>query len=147
MATTKSKTTAEIAEEYNSIARQLGEKTVRRFADRKTANRRLQAILSRARPAKREAPRAAEWRDRVGATRGLSFDLPGSKKKTPPREGTMRAVLLSKLEAAGKKGVAFEALHKAAGFCNRASTRDAIRLLAVNNGYGVVAEGDTVRLK
>ena len=127
MATTKSTTTAELVARYNQAAKALDRRPVKRFADRKTAERRARAIEAEARPV--ASISAGTDRDAIVATRGLTFNLPNSKDKTPPREGSMRATLLDRLQPTGKKGVSFQALHEAAGFANRRSTYDALRLL------------------
>jgi len=126
MATKKSKkvTTAQLVARYNKAAASLGKKSVKKFADRKTAERRVKEIEAQVKPTK---------------SGGLNFELAASKDKTPPCEGSMRAKLLSELQAAGKKGIAFDALHKCCGFKNPKSTRDALGLLNRKNGYGVVA--------
>lgn len=84
--------------------------------------------------------------DSLGEKRGLTFDLPASKKNTYPREESMREKLLSMLQEAGKEGVDFESLHASCGFKNRKSTRDAIGLLSRKNGYGIQGTDANLRL-
>ncbi len=133
MATKKSKnvTTAQLVVRYNKVATTLGKKPVKKFADRKTAERRVNVIEAQLTPTK---------------SRGMNFDLPASKNKSAPRENSMRAKLLDELQAAGKKGIAFEVLHKRCGFKNLKSTRDALGLLNRKNGYGVSTDGKLIWL-
>lgn len=124
MATKKSQkvTTAQLVKRYNNAATTLGKKPVKKFVDRKTAERRVEEIKSRPKP---KYPR------------GMNFELPPFKDKIAPRENSMRAKLLAELESAGKKGVAFEVLNKRCGFKNEKSTRDALALLNRKNGYAI----------
>lgn len=133
MATKKSKkvTTAQLVARYNKAASTLGQKPVKKFADRKTAERRVREIESHLQPKK---------------PRGMNFNLPASKNKSAPRENSMRAKLLAELRAAGKKGIAFDTLHKRCGFKNPKSTRDALGLLNRKNGYGILAADDVVSI-
>jgi hypothetical protein len=143
---------AEIIARYNAAAATLGRKSVKKFADRKTAERRLVAIEADAAKKNGAAEKPAALSrgeydpDALGEKRGLKFDHAGSKKKVAPREGSMRAKLLGLLQEAGAKGIDFEELHKASGFLNRKSTRDAIGLLARKNGYGVSGTDASLRL-
>jgi hypothetical protein len=120
--------TAELIARYNAAAATLGRRAVTKFADRATAEKRVAAIEAEVAP-KAKAQRAYDP-DSLGEKRGLRFDLPGRKSKVAPREGSMRAKLLGLLQDAGAKGVDFEELHKACGFGNKKSTRDAIGLLS-----------------
>lgn len=124
MATKKSKkvTTAQLVARYNNAAATLGKKPVKKFADRKAAERRVKEIESQVQPKKQ---------------RGMNFNLPASRNKTAPRENSMRATLLAELQKAGKMGIDFDSLHKRCGFKNEKSTRDALGLLNRKNGYGV----------
>ena len=139
---------AEVIARYNTAAATLGRKPVKKFVDRATAEKRLAAI--EADVAKKKKPTAlsrGEYDpDALGEKRGLRFDHPGSKKRVAPREGSMRAKLLGVLKGAGAKGIDFEELHKACGFLNRKSTRDAIALLSRKNGYAISGTDASVRL-
>lgn len=144
---TKKATTTELVARYNKAAATLGRKPVKKFADRKTAERRVAAIEAELAPKPKERP--AYDPDSLGEKRGLRFDLPGrlAKDCVEPREGTRRAKLLAMLQDAGKKGIEFEDLHVGCGFKNRKSTRDAIGLLSRNNGYAVAGTDACVKLK
>ena len=135
---------AELIARYNAAAEKLGRKPVNKFSSRAVAERRVAAIEAEV------APKASQSKsydpDALGAARGLRFDLPGSKNKVAPREGTSRAKLLDMLKAAGAKGIDFEELHSACGFKNRKSTRDAIGLLSRRNGYAISGTDASVRL-
>ncbi len=133
MATKKSKkvTTAQLVARYNKAAAILGKKPVKKFADRKTAERRVKSI-------ELQLPSKKPHR--------MNFDLPASKDKTAPRENSMRAKLLAELQSVGKKGIAFDTLHKRCGFKNPKSTRDALGLLNRKNGYGISANANVVSL-
>ncbi len=71
MATKKSKkvTTAQLVARYNKAAVALGKKPVKKFADRKTAERRVKEIEALVKPKK---------------SRGLNFALKASKDKIEP---------------------------------------------------------------
>lgn len=142
---TKKATTAELVERYNKAAATLGRKAVKKFADRKTAERRVAAIEAEMRP----AANTAVERDNIGnSARGLTFNLPGrpAKDRVEPREGSMRAAMLALLEA-HKSGLEFEEIHQQIGFANRRSTYDALRLLNRVNGYGLAGTDANVKLK
>lgn len=144
MATTKTTTTTDLVARYNKAARTLGRKPVKRFSNKATAVRRVKAI-----EAELKATKAATTKhdsDVLGAKRGLTFDLPGSKDKVAPREGSRRAALLGTLKAAGKKGISFDKLHAECGFKNRKSTRDALYLLSAKNGYGINGTSDCLHI-
>jgi hypothetical protein len=132
-------TTAQLVARYNKAAAALGREPVNKFASRAVAEKRVAVIEAEI------APKAYDP-DSLGEKRGLRFDLPGSKKKVPPREGTSRAKLLGMLQDAGAKRIDFEDLHKACGFKNRKSTRDAIGLLSRRNGYAIAGTDASVRL-
>ena len=119
MATKKSKklTTVQLVARYNNAASSLGKKPVKKFADRKTAERRVEEIEAKL------------------------------HQRPAPRDGTRRAHLLALLHKAGKRGVTFEKLHSACGYLNEKSTRDGIYLLGAKNGYRVEETGDKLRLR
>jgi hypothetical protein len=134
-------TTTTLVTRYNKAAAALGRKPVNKFSSRAVAEKRVAAIEGELQPKKR-----AYDADSLGEKRGLRFDLPGGKNEVAPREGTSRAKLLDMLKAAGAKGIDFEDLHKACGFKNRKSTRDAIGLLSRKNGYAISGSDASVRL-
>ncbi|MDZ7770163.1 MAG: hypothetical protein U5K38_14325 [Woeseiaceae bacterium] len=140
MATAKS-TTAVVAG-YNKAARALGRRPVKRFADRRTALRRVRAIETEVRPASSPPGRSAPGP--VRRKRGLRFDL--HRKDKVPRARAPCSDLLEILREAGKKGIDFEDLHTACGFKNRKSTRDALGLLWCKNGYAISGPDACVRL-
>ena len=124
-------TTAQLVARYNKAAAALGKKPVKKFVDRKTAERRVKEIESKLQPTK---------------SRGMNFTLPASKNKSAPREHSMRARLLAELQTAGKKGIAFDTLHERCGFKNPKSTRDALGLLHRKNGFGISCNFDRISI-
>jgi hypothetical protein len=143
---------AELIARYNAAAATLGRKPVKKFVNRATAEKRLAAIEGEVAKKKGAAEKPTALSrgefdpDSIGEKRGLRFDHAGSKTKVAPREGSMRAKLLGVLQEAGAKGIDFEELHRACGFLNRKSTRDAIALLSRKNGYAITGTDAAVRL-
>ena len=126
----KDKTTAELVEMYNKAARQIGVAAVTRFADRKTAEKRVKRISEEvaARAGRTEAePRAvrasaAKSAPRRSAAKSAKARTPGApraykdKVRAPgriayePQAGTIQAEAVKKLRANSKAGVEVTAM-------------------------------------
>lgn len=85
---------------------------------------------------------------RPSSDRRVTIDYKGrpSRERRPPPIGTCRHALFHALKEAGKKGAPFDALNKAAGFADEKSTRQALRLLSVRDGYAVRGDRSRVTL-
>lgn len=128
----------ELVKVYNDLT---GE-SVKKFADRKSALRRIQqalhAVESKGGPTAPETGKEPEVKTKKtakaegeGKVRKM-FDLPASKVIKPHREGTKRDIALKLL----LKGATFEEIQKACGW-NRKDCYEGIRLLNTHLGYGL----------
>jgi hypothetical protein len=125
---------ARLLELYNEAAKALGRPLVKRFADRKTALKRVKAIL-------------AELPGKPLGGRGMDFNLPLKKPVKTLRQGTKRQAIFDAL----KKGATFEEVEAIVKKHDRekpprsertpeklrAFTYEAIRLLHHYCGYGL----------
>lgn len=125
-------TLATITKKYNDLAAQLGEKTVKKFRDKKTAQRRLaelQAAYS------------------GGKTADFNIDPAPQGERKQPREGSLRARALAKMQNGGitPEGAIdlCRVFDKERGKDTNEDTvarrgYELIRLVAISNGYGAM---------
>lgn len=129
---------ADLARLYNEVT---GE-SVRKFADRKSAVRRVLAALDRVRKAEaaeRPSPlpaRAKAAPSAPAARKALEF--PASPEGRAPRPGTKRAALVAALRS--PSGVSAEEAMERFGWTRR-DLADALRLAAKKNGVAVREDG------
>lgn len=132
---------AQIAEKYNAIAKKLGVKTVKRFSDRKSAERRLAEIKRQAQGSKKKATKKSA----ASGTRRKGFNFPvveGGPKDI--REDTNRAELVRLLDR--PNGATFDECVQKAGFKDERNTYQAIRLLHTYCGFGLKDEDGRIYL-
>ena len=136
------KTTKELIAAYNAAAKKLGEKPVKRFANRATAEKRTAAIVARAKGSGSKAPTKAK---KNGATRSSApLDLkPRKGDVITPREGSLGEKAIKALA----KGATRETLAKIIGGENASGrVRTLLNRLNSHNGYGIRQTGDTFKL-
>jgi hypothetical protein len=135
---------------YNLVASNLGKGRVNRFADRKTAVRRLWAILQEyaAQDAQEEAPApqpepvaapATEQPKVTRKKRGMRFVFPAESDIKEVRPGSARAIALACMQREG--GATFEEIMEATGW-NEKKAYEGIRLVHYYVGYGMKQDAE-----
>jgi len=139
-------TLTQLAAEYNTIANAIGERTVKRFADRKSAERRLAKI-------KKLAKKEVKKGRKATATPRVGFNFPKSENGIRNmRDGTLRDNVANAL----RKGATFDQVCDVVRSFDKdrnvnpvnveSRAYGAIRLLHFYVGYGLEERGDKIYL-
>lgn len=154
MADIKAATTPELLALYNKISK----KNIKRFADRKAAERQTWNVIQQLAPGEDIDAKVAGKIEKVKKPKAISSKpprkrmmrfcfAPGSAKNLKaPRAGSLRAQLFELLRR--KNGILFSEIHKEFPKWTKQNIYECIRLIHFTTGYGMwsVRENDDLRV-